>query len=247
MGGQQHIGPIRLLDLHAEPGQGNEDVKRRRLVRLKIESAERGIVGDGSDLQPRGDRAVLVGGQRHIAGHQSRFLDSQHDLIPGSNAQPASDSFAQNDSARHIVARSTGILPVIPNPWAGCPCYEVVRRRTTCFAGTCRIELVRHTENLNPVDALRTIIVRNNAGHLQDRSYGPAKLLLQIICKRRPEVSALRQDGKLNLPQTSLQGLLEGVPHRIANRQRPGQYARRDDDRQQNGQSSSASRIRCCV
>jgi hypothetical protein len=30
-----------------------------------------------------------------------------------------------------VAESSTGILPVIPNPWAGRPCYEVVRGRTT--------------------------------------------------------------------------------------------------------------------
>ena len=126
---------------------------------------------------------------------------------------------------------------------AGLPTPKVARCYMSlpcCFAGpkpgANGIELVRHAENLDPVDTLGAIVIRDDAGHLQDRYDRPAKLLLHVIRKRHAEEPALRQDSKLDLSQPGLQGLLEGMPHRIANRQCASKHARRDDHGQQDGQ-----------
>ena len=182
----------------AEPGQRHKDVERGRLDSPGGRTGRTGIVRDGADLQAAGHRPVLVGRQRHIAGHQPRFLDSQTPPHPRTAAP----------SLRSPQTRSSTTSPSA----ASCP------KGFFCPEPDC-VELVRHAEHLDPVDTPGAVFIRDDAGYLQNWRYRSAKLLLQIIRKRRPEEAALWHDGKLDLSQAGLQGLLRACT--ALNRQPP--------------------------
>ena len=158
VGGQQQCWPVRLLDLPTEPGQRNKDIER----------PPPGSPGDRSGrtvessamartFSRAGNRSVLVGGQRHIARHQSRLLDPQTPPHPRAE-RPAS---ARADSLR--------ATPFPPGP----SCLKGALARADS------VELVRHAEDLDPVDTPGAIVVRDDAGHLQDRRDDSTKLRLQ--------------------------------------------------------------------
>ena len=209
MANQEHIRAPHLLDALAQPRQRDEDIERRQLIRPQIETAKRGLVGDGVHFQTECDRPVLIRYQRHIPWHHACLLDPQHDLSARRGAQPPRDGFTQD----HPLAGSTlkGVFPEAN-----------------------RIELVIYAKNLDPVDALRAILVRNDAGGLENGNDRASKLLLQLVGKSRTEESPLRKYGELDLSEAGLKGLLQRVLHGIADRQSPGEHARGDNGGQEN-------------